>query len=158
MPSFLHFQVLQWKRTENATFKELRTRRPKIKAILGLSKQSTTYDAIKWALDRLGIESTHVQSTEACINACVETIPGIAHSTFTPGNNLNTSVHNNTTTSSPLSKKEALCPSLVLLDLKATKELDPETVSRYKYFYIIFGNILNTCCKSNKMWYHLHFY
>ena len=99
-----------------------------------MSKQSTTYEAVKWALDRLGIESTHVQTTEACINACVETIPGISHSTVTPGNNLNTSVHNNTTTSSHLSKKEALCPSLVLLDLKSTKDLDPETVSRYKYF------------------------
>ena len=124
--SFL-FQVLQWKRSENATYKDLRTRRPKIKAIVGLPKQSTTYDAVKWALDRLNIETVHCQTTESCINSCV-----VASLTTTPGNNLSSLTHNNATTntSNYSNKREALCPSLVLLDLKATKDLDPEAVSR----------------------------
>ena len=104
-------------------------RRPKIKAIVGLSKQSSTYEAVKWALDRLGIESSYSQTTEGCINSCV-----VSSSTLTSaGNNLNTTaIHNNTSTntSSHLNKREALFPSLVLLDLKATKDLDPESVSR----------------------------
>ena len=121
------FQVLQWKRSENATYKDLRTRRPKIKAILGLSKQSTTYDGVKWALDRLNIETVHCQTTESCINSCV-----VSSLTTTPGNNLSSLTHNNATTntSNYNNKREALCPSLVLLDLKATKDLDPEAVSR----------------------------
>ena len=102
-------------------------RRPKIKAVVGLSKQSSTYEAVKWALDRLGIESTHSQTTEGCINSCV-----VSSSSLTSGNNLNpTTIHNNTTnTSSHLNKREALFPILVLLDLKATKDFDPESVSR----------------------------
>ena len=42
------------------------------------------------------------------------------------------STNNNATTntSSYSNKREALCPSIVLLDLKATKDLDPEAVSR----------------------------
>ena len=124
---FFLFQVLQWKRSENATYKDLRTRRPKIKAIVGLSKQSTTYDGVKWALDRLNIETVHCQTTESCINSCV-----VSSLTTTPGNNLSSLTHNNATTntSNYNNKREALCPSLVLLDLKATKDLDPEAVSR----------------------------
>ena len=80
---------------------------------------------MKWALDRLGIETTHCQTTEGCINSCVV-------ASLTSGNNLNTITHNNATTntSSYSNKREALCPSIVLLDLKATKDLDPEAVSR----------------------------
>ena len=124
------FQVLQWKRTENATFKELRMRRPKIKAVIGVSKQAPTFEPLCWAFDKLDIETTISQTTENFISHCIEKIPGISNSNLTPGTNLNATAHNNTTASNCVGKHQALCPSLVLLDLKPTKELDPETVSR----------------------------
>ena len=124
------FQVLQWKRTENATFKELRMRRPKIKAVIGISKQAPTFEPLCWAFDKLDIETTISQTTENCISHCIEKIPGISNSNLTPGTTLNATAHNNTTASNCVGKHQALCPSLVLLDLKPTKELDPETVSR----------------------------
>ena len=124
------FKVLQWKRTENATFKELRMRRPKIKAVIGVSKQAPTFEPLCWAFDKLDIETTISQTTENCISHCIEKIPGISNSNLTPGTTLNATAHNNTTASNCVGKHQALCPSLVLLDLKPTKELDPETVSR----------------------------
>ena len=103
-------------------------------AIIGLSKQSTTYEAMQWALDRLGIECIYSQTTETCINsACVDTKSGVSNSTFNSGNSLiPTNVHNSSHTSNHFGKKEALCPSLLILDLRSTKDLDPEIVTRYK--------------------------
>ena len=122
-------------------------------AIIGLSKQSTTYEAMQWALDRLGIECIHSQTTETCINsACEDTKSGVSNSTFNSGNSLiPTNVHNSSHTSNHFGKKEALCPSLVILDLRSTKDLDPEIVTRYKlntspFIYLIFvENELKTC-------------
>ena len=122
-------------------------------AIIGLSKQSTTYEAMQWALDRLGIECIHSQTTETCINsACVDTKSGVSNSTFNSGNSLiPTNVHNSSHTSNHFGKKEALCPSLLILDLRSTKDLDPEIVTRYKlntspFIYLIFVvNELKTC-------------
>ena len=125
-----YLQVMQWKRTENATFGDLRLRRPKIQVVLGLSKQSTTYDAIKWALDHLRVETIHAHTTDSCINACVKTIPGSKNSTQTTENNLSATTHNSTPNLSHSNKREAFRPRLVILDLKTTKDFNPENVAR----------------------------
>ena len=65
-----HFQALaNRKRSEHNYLRQLRVRRPKIRTLLVLQKHCRVYDAAKWALDRLSVETvdaarweTHAQT------------------------------------------------------------------------------------------------
>ncbi|XP_059082020.1 high affinity cAMP-specific and IBMX-insensitive 3',5'-cyclic phosphodiesterase 8A-like isoform X2 [Tigriopus californicus] len=60
-----------WRHDSIVNFRQhLRVRRPKLRAVLALSKQGHLYDTVKWACDRLNVESSHAPSTDTAIAAC----------------------------------------------------------------------------------------
>lgn len=66
------FQII-WRHDSIVNFRQhLRVRRPKLRAVLALSKQGHLYDTVKWACDRLNVESSHAPSTDTAIAACKE--------------------------------------------------------------------------------------
>ncbi|CAB4063274.1 PDE8 [Lepeophtheirus salmonis] len=58
-----------WRQSECINYRNFRLRRPKIRAIVALPKHSPQYNAAKWALERLGVESVLTFSTETAIQA-----------------------------------------------------------------------------------------
>ena len=57
----LSFQIpVNRKRSEHIYLRHLRVRRPKIRALLVLQKNCRVYDAAKWALDRLSVDTVDV--------------------------------------------------------------------------------------------------
>ena len=48
------------KRSEHIYLRHLRVRRPKIRALIVVQKYCRIYDAAKWALDRLGVDTVDV--------------------------------------------------------------------------------------------------
>lgn len=95
--------------------------------MVGLPKQSGPYEAIKWALDRLAVDTVQVSSTEAAVNACIHSTKKDSSASTGDGVGKNSILFNNVGTKGP---SVAEYPNLVIIDARATKIIDFEKVAR----------------------------
>ena len=123
---FPHIKMNLWKKSEAATCRQLKFRRAKLKAVIALPKNGSQYEAAKWALDRLNVDSVQVSTTEEVLKACFINRDGCGSKKGSIFNNVS---GNNAAPSSE--NKEAIVPNLVILDARSSKQIDCDAIARY---------------------------
>ena len=73
-----HFQLNLWRKPDsgNTSYKHLKFRRSKrqLKAVIAAPKSSSLSNSVKWALERLNVESVQTYTTDETLQLC---LPGL---------------------------------------------------------------------------------